>query len=130
MTNPTSATNKLKKILVVEHYVELQKVYKLILEEAGYEYHAALDGQTGLDMSLKGQYDLLLINNMMPALNGWEICEKVKEAGIKVPIIYTGSGGNEALNKWLQKSGVTAFLYKPFDLEKFEDTIKKALGEN
>ncbi|MFO0704256.1 MAG: response regulator [Patescibacteria group bacterium] len=70
----------MKKILVVEDESALLDIYVTLLKEEGYEVDGARDGQEGLDKMLTGGYDLVLLDIIMPKLNGKDVLMKYKES--------------------------------------------------
>ena len=79
-----------KKILVVEDEKNIATVLAYNIKKEGYDCDVAYDGETGLHMATEGSYDLILLDIMLPRLNGFEICEQVRRTS-QVP---TGSSGS------------------------------------
>ena len=74
------------KILVVDDEKLIVKGIKFSLEKDGYEVEAAYDGLSGLEMIKQGGYDLVLLDVMLPKMNGFEVCQAAREFS-SVPII-------------------------------------------
>ena len=103
-----------KKILLVEDEIHVVSFIQKGLSEEGFEVSVALDGITGLEMALKGQFDLILLDIMLPGMTGLEICPRIREEDPKVPIIFlTALGTAENIVVGLEKGG-DDYLVKPF----------------
>ena len=76
-----------KKILIVEDERAIVEILKFNLAREGYETLEALDGEAGLQLGLTGDPDLILLDVMLPKMNGFDIWAKLCEAGSTVPII-------------------------------------------
>ena len=81
------------------------------LSEEGYVVSLAPDGNTGLDMALHSHYSLMILDIMLPGVNGMEICRKVREAGITKPILMLTALGTT-------QNIVTAVSYTHLDVYK------------
>ena len=67
-----------KKILIVEDDPDIVEILQLNLPQHGFKTHAVFDGETGLAEALSSQYDLAIIDLMLPKLDGLEVCRKLK----------------------------------------------------
>ena len=67
-----------KKILIIEDEPGLLEMYKLYFERAGYQVFDALGGELGLEIAKKEKPDLILLDILMPGVNGWEVIKKLK----------------------------------------------------
>lgn len=77
-----------KKILIVEDNVDLQELYKIYFEIAGFEVHQRLDGLKGITEMIELKPDIVLLDIMMPQMNGFEVLEVIKnQSSIEIPII-------------------------------------------
>ena len=76
-----------KKILIVEDERAIVEILKFNLAREGYETLEALDGEAGLQLGLTGDPDLILLDVMLPKMNGFDICARLRDAGSTVPII-------------------------------------------
>ena len=75
------------RILLVEDEEKLARFVELELTHEGYQVDKAFDGRTGLDMAEKGGYDLLLLDIMLPGLNGLEVLRRLRKNEDHVPVI-------------------------------------------
>ena len=103
------------KILIVEDEVLLADSLKTLLEKKGFTVEVAYDGETGKDYAETGVYDLLILDVMMPKLNGYDLARQVRAARCATPILLLTAKGEledriEGLN-----AGADYYLTKPFD---------------
>lgn len=103
------------KILIVEDEKLLADSIKTLLEEKGYEATAVYDGESGVDYAETGVYDLLILDVMMPKLNGYQVAKKLRQIHLSTPILMLTAKSDlmdrvEGLN-----SGADYYLTKPFD---------------
>ena len=75
------------KILLIEDNKEISESIKQYLELEDFEIESCFDGETGLDTALNKKYDLILLDVMLPEIDGFSIARKLKERGNKIPII-------------------------------------------
>lgn len=101
---------------------------RLIMQ--GYQVDTAADGETGLDKALKGEYDLILLDVMLPRLSGFEVSRKLRAAGVVTPVLLlTARGQLEDKVHGLQ-AGADDYLTKPFEvmelLARIEALLRRA----
>jgi two-component system nitrogen regulation response regulator NtrX len=129
--NPPSKrrSNPMSKILIVEDDNKIRTILKEILEEKDHEVDEAADGQEGLKKLEAGAYDLCLCDIKMPKMDGLEVLEKAKEAGIAANFIIISAHGTIDIAVEAVKKGAFDFLQKPFDLGRLEITLRNALDK-
>lgn len=105
-----------QKILVVEDEEAIRTGLVDVFVYHGFEVDAAVDGQDGLAKSLSGQYDLILLDVMLPKKNGFEICEAVREHDRQQPVIMlTAKSADEDIIQGLTL-GADDYVAKPFSV--------------
>jgi DNA-binding response OmpR family regulator len=116
-----------KKILIIEDEPDIQVLVSHRLIAMGFETLAAADGQMGLDLARKEVPDLILLDLMLPKIDGFKVCRMLKfdKACENIPIIIFSSRCSEADRKLAEQVGANAFLAKPFEWEAFTALIKK-----
>lgn len=115
-----------KRILLVDDEPLILKGLKFALEQDGYETDSAEDGETALDKALKGGYDLILLDVMLPKMSGIEVCQAVREKS-DVPIIMLTAKG-EDMDKILGlEYGADDYMTKPFNILEVKARIKSIL---
>jgi two-component system, OmpR family, copper resistance phosphate regulon response regulator CusR len=106
----------MNNILLVEDEVHVASLIMRSLTEEGYEVSLAPDGTTGLDMALQNNFDLLILDIMLPGINGLEVCRKIRASGSKVPILMlTALGTTQNIVTGLD-NGADDYLVKPYKL--------------
>lgn len=106
--------DKGKRILIVEDDSSLVKIYKIELEIKGFEVIDAQDGEEGLKKTLEEKPDLILLDIMMPKLNGLDVLEKIRqdENTENIPVIMLTNFGQEYLVKRAFELKATDYLLK------------------
>ena len=103
------------KILIVEDERALAETLRLLLTRKGFDVETVFDGSSGADYALTGIYDLLILDVMMPGLNGYEVARRVRAERCAVPILMlTARSGLEDRIEGLN-AGADYYLTKPFD---------------
>lgn len=120
-----------ERILIIEDEPDITELIKTRVESVGYRTIAAYDGVEGLEMAKKELPDLILLDILMPRMDGITVAIRLKkmEETKSIPIIIvsvTRGPDEEGLTK---KIGVEEYLYKPLDAEELLSKIKKVLGK-
>lgn len=103
------------KILIIEDEVRLADSVKAMLERKGFEVEAVHDGEAGAEYAELGVYDLLILDVMMPKMDGYEVARRVRSQRCSTPILMlTAKSGLEDRIKGLN-AGADYYLTKPFD---------------
>ena len=103
------------KILVIEDEMLLAQSIRAVLEQKGFEVETVYDGETGAEYAKLGIYDLLVLDVMMPGLNGFEVARQVRNQRCATPILMlTARSGIEDRIQGLN-AGADYYLTKPFD---------------
>ena len=119
-----------KKILLVDDEPEIQVIISSRLTAAGYDVVIAKDGQEGLNMARSESPDAILLDLMIPKIDGFKVCRMLKfdKNFENIPVIIFSARGSEADKKLAEQVGANAYLVKPFNLELFAETIQRLLG--
>ncbi len=102
------------QLLLIEDEPKIAAFIQKGLNENGYELTVAYDGKLGLNIALHGEYDLIILDIMLPALNGLEICKKIREEGIDRPILMLTALGTLDDKVDGLRQGADDYLVKPF----------------
>ena len=105
-----------KKILIVEDERAIVEILKFNLAREGYETLEALDGEAGLQLGLTGDPDLILLDVMLPKMNGFDIRAKLRDAGSTVPIIMLTAREEETDKVFGLEAGADDYMTKPFSM--------------
>ena len=119
-----------KKILVVEDEETLLELESILLTVKGYEVEGVMDGQTALEAVAVMKPDLVLLDIMLPKIDGFEVCRRVKanEGTQHIPVIMlTGKKDKEAFAMG-EEAGADWFLTKPFKSAMLIESINRFLS--
>ncbi len=112
------------KILLVEDEAALASMLNKGLKEAGYEVTVAPDGLIGHEMAIKSQFDVMILDIMLPGLNGIQLCKQLRRQQIDTPILMlTALGTTENIVAGLD-SGADDYLVKPFHFAELEARLR------
>ncbi len=118
-----------KRILVVDDDENILNLERTILEQKGFEVTGAQGGAEALKVLAEKAFDLVLLDVMMPEVDGFTVCRKIKEdARLKdIPVIFlTAKGGGEALAEGFE-SGAVMYINKPFTANKLLTIVNTML---
>src|SRR5690554_1502330 len=101
------------KILVVDDEERIRRLLKLYLTREGYEIDEAEDGKEALDLALEKDYDVILLDLMLPEMDGIEMCTKLRESKA-TPVIMLTAKGEEANRVQGFEVGTDDYIVKPF----------------
>ena len=116
-----------RKVLVIEDHVPTVELMKTVLGAGGYDVAYALNGPVGLQKAAAERPDLILLDVMMPELDGFEVCRRLKAdpGTCQIPVIMVSvkaSPENFLLGK---QAGACGYITKPFDNQKLLETMGK-----
>jgi CheY-like chemotaxis protein len=114
------------KILVVDDTEVIRQFLEEVLTDIGFEVDLAENGQAGYELSLKGNYVLILSDVHMPVMNGEEMVRKIKQSRPEIPVIMTDSYPDKLAQK-AARAGAICCLAKPFDLEELRQRINSVV---
>ena len=115
------------RILVVEDEPSMRMGLMDNLEFEGYEVEFADDGETGYKKIVTQKFDLILLDVMLPKMNGFDVCKKVRSEGVKTPIILLTAKGEEIDKVLGLELGADDYVTKPFSLRELLARIKAVL---
>ena len=116
-----------EKILIIEDQEDLVKGLILNLEDEGYEVDYALDGKEGLGKALKEKPDLILLDIMLPGMNGLEICKELRQNKLDIPIVMLTAKGDEIDKVIGLEIGADDYISKPFSIRELLARVKAHL---
>ncbi len=114
------------RILLVDDEDSLQKLLSYPLRSDGYEVVAAADGQEALDRFDEGQFDLVVLDVMLPRVDGFDVCRKLR-ARSAVPIIMLTAKAEEFDKVLGLELGADDYITKPFSMREFRSRVKAVL---
>ncbi|PFH85889.1 response regulator transcription factor [Bacillus sp. AFS088145] len=102
-----------RKILIVDDEQEICQLVGMYLENSGYSWDEANNGESALSKISQSNYDLLILDIMMPIMDGWTLCKKIRETS-NVPVIFLTAKGEEWDKVNGLKMGADDYIVKPF----------------
>jgi len=120
-----------KKILVVDDEVDLVKTIQFYLELEGYQVLASYNGEDSLNQARKENPDLILLDIMLPKLDGYKVCRLLKfdEKYKHIPILMMTAKTQEKDKLIGKETGANEYIIKPFDMEELTQMIKAYLKD-
>jgi OmpR-family two-component system manganese-sensing response regulator len=115
------------RILLVDDEVELTDPLSRVLSREGYSVDIAYDGATGNQMAMQGDYDLLILDWMLPQTSGLEICQQLRRRGNMTPVLFLTA--KDTLDDRVQglDAGADDYLIKPFELRELLARVRAQL---
>jgi two-component system alkaline phosphatase synthesis response regulator PhoP len=119
------------KILVVDDEIYIVHILDFSLGMEGYEVLTALDGEQALEKARAEKPDLIVLDIMMPRLDGYETCKRLKadEATKRIPVILLSAKGRNVDQKVGFEVGADDYITKPFSPRKLVERINSVLGQ-
>lgn len=115
-----------RKVLVVDDEKLIVKGIRFSLEQDGYEVACAYDGEEALEMAKETEYDIILLDLMLPKLNGLEVCQQIRGFS-NVPIIMLTAKGEDMDKIMGLEYGADDYITKPFNILEVKARIKAIL---
>jgi DNA-binding response OmpR family regulator len=115
------------KILIVEDEPNMQLGLRDNLEFEGYEVDVAADGETGLQKIFESNFDLILLDVMMPKMSGFDVCKTMRKKGINTPVILLTARDQEIDKVLGLELGADDYVTKPFSLRELLARIKAVM---
>ncbi len=121
----------MKKILLVDDEQDIVETLKFVLESEGYTCYCAYNGEDGLKLAKEIIPDLMVLDIMMPKINGFKISRLLKyDAKYKnIPIIMLTARSQESDKQIGEETGADVYITKPFDLDEVLATVSRLLKE-
>ena len=113
-----------KTVLIVEDEQNIVDILAFNLSRDGYDTIEAYDGTTGLQLALEHNPDLILLDLMLPGMNGFEVCRKVRESGSSTPILMLTAREEEADKVMGLELGADDYITKPFSMRELLARVK------
>lgn len=114
-------------ILVIEDEESILMALEDDLTLEGYKVTTATDGETGFTLASEKQFDLLILDIMLPGMNGFDVCRKLRQAGMTTPILMLSARGQEVDRVLGLELGADDYVTKPFSPRELQARIKAIL---
>lgn len=116
-----------KRILIVDDEIPIAEILKINLEKEGYTTLVAHDGQTALDLALSENPDAILLDVMLPKMDGFEVCRKIRENKRSTPILMLTARDEEVDKVLGLELGADDYITKPFSVRELMARVKANL---
>ena len=113
-----------KKVLIVEDEQNIVDILSFNLGRDGYDTLEAYDGPTGLQLALEQNPDLVLLDLMLPGMDGFDVCKKIRESGSAIPIIMLTAREEETDKVLGLELGADDYITKPFSMRELLARVK------
>ena len=113
-----------KRVLIVEDEKNIVDILRFNLNREGYETLEAYDGSTGLSLARSEQPDLILLDLMLPKMNGFDVCRSLREGGCSTPVIMLTAREEETDKVLGLELGADDYITKPFSMRELMARVK------
>jgi two-component system response regulator VicR len=119
----------MKSVLYIEDHRDTAEAVKQMLEDAGYEVEISFNGTDGLEKAYKKQFNLILLDIMLPDMSGWDIFKTLssKKYDSKYAFLSVIPVSTEQMKEF-KKAGISDYITKPFAKKELIERIQKILG--
>jgi DNA-binding response OmpR family regulator len=120
-----------KKILVIDDKEELLMLVEIIFQEIGYEIICLKDSEEAFEYVIREKPDIVILDIMMPKLNGWDVLKQIKEhpSTSSIPILILSVKADREDAEKSKKLGAEAIMRKPFKSNKLIEAVNKILNQ-
>jgi two-component system OmpR family response regulator len=108
-------STKRRRVLVIEDDRDLAQAVANLLEDDGFDVEQRHDGETGLAAGLEGDFDVIVLDLMLPKRNGFSLCQDLRTAGVHTPLLILTAKDGELDEVEGLEVGADDFLHKPFE---------------
>jgi DNA-binding response OmpR family regulator len=118
-------------VLVIDDSPTITKVVQLVLTKAGYQVHTAVDGEAGLVAVRAQRPDLILLDFVMPRMNGYQFCrELVADVSLReIPVILMSAKGDQVGERFVKVMGIVDYITKPFSPEAITAVVQHTINK-
>ena len=123
-----------KRLLIVDDDKQIRELLAFDIAQSGYIVDTAQDGQEGLNKALENNYDLILLDVMMPKMNGYDVCKNIRIAKPLVPVLLLTAKGTIEDKTQGFDCGADDYLIKPFEIQevllRIRALLRRSEGNN
>jgi CheY-like chemotaxis protein len=125
-----TGTNRPTRILVADDDPVILRLLQVNFNLEGYEVHTATRGEEALEKARDHLPDVILLDVMMPGVDGWEVCRRLKEdqATAAIPVIFLSARAQDQDRRRGYELGVVAYVTKPFDPGELIEVVQRSLS--
>jgi CheY-like chemotaxis protein len=119
------------RVLVIDDSPTIVRVVQLVLTKAGFTVEAAADGEAGLAAARAHRPDLILLDFVMPKMNGYQVCrELAADAGLRdVPVVLMSAKGDQVGERFVKVMGIVDYITKPFSPEAITAVVQHTVAK-
>lgn len=117
------------RVLVVEDDPDLLVVLRVNLTAAGIDAILASDGSTAVERVMLERPDAVILDVMLPGIDGWQVLEQLHAIGESAPVIVCSGKKNPQDIERAEQLGAIAYITKPFDIDRLMDAVAEAVAE-
>lgn len=112
----------INKVLIIDDEKLIRLTTSILLKQRGYDVIEAIDGNAGIESAISEQPDLIMLDIMMPYIDGWQVFDKMQELDEtnKIPVIIFTAGDFVASEQIAKSKGIKWIIRKPFNIEVLE----------
>jgi len=118
-----------KKVLIVDDEEDIRFLIRTLLSKEGYEVEEAGDGVTALEMLSSGRFDLMVLDIMMPKMDGYEVMREIQQRGMALPVVMLTAKVDDDSVWEGYKQGATLYITKPFENKMLVDAVNYLIGD-
>ncbi len=118
-------------VLVIDDSPTIRKVVQLVLTKAGFGVETAPDGEAGLEHARQGTPDLILLDFVMPRMNGYQFCREMSsDNGLKdIPVVLMSAKGDQVGERFVKVMGIVNYITKPFSPEAITAVVQHTIAK-
>ena len=120
------------KVLIADDEEDIKEIMQMFLESQGYEVETAFDGLSALDQVRTWNPDVILLDIMMPVMDGIQVCEKIKgDPSTKhIPVIMVSAASKRDMEGPAFEAGADEYVVKPFDPAELGKVVERCLAKS
>ncbi len=122
--NDVTLMTNLKRVLIIEDDKDISRLLQLQLTDMQFEVDMAYEGNDGLKKALSGNYDFIMIDLMLPGMDGLEICRQIRINKLETPVMMLTSRSEEIDKVLGLETGADDYMTKPFSSRELQARIK------
>ncbi len=123
----TDLTGSPRRVLLVEDDAALREMLARLLREEGYQVEAVSDGQRGLHLGLSREFDVMVLDRGLPALEGLDLLGRLRSRGVSTPVLVLSALGNPSDRVDGLEAGADDYVTKPFDIDELLARLRALL---
>src|SRR5881409_1457197 len=118
-----------ERVLVIDDSPTITKVVQLVLTKAGYDVHTAPDGEAGLAAVRADRPDVILLDFVMPKMNGYQFCRELTADPLlkDVPVVLMSAKGDQVGERFVKVMGIVDYITKPFSPEAITAVVQHTI---